>query len=62
VRRLLRLVVVAALAVWAWRYLIRGRRSSGHATVAFSDGSALVLEPGSDEFERIASPARAVLT
>ena len=60
-RRLLRIAVVAALAVWAWRRVLRGRRSSERASVAFSDGSAIVLEPGSDEFERLASAARAVL-
>ncbi len=60
-RRLVRLAVVAALAVWAWRRVLRGRRSRERATVAFSDGSALVLEPGSDEFERLAAVARAAL-
>jgi prepilin-type processing-associated H-X9-DG protein len=58
---LLRLVVVAALAVWAWRRLLRRRRPSERATVAFADGSAFVLEPGSGEFERLAAPARAAL-
>jgi hypothetical protein len=61
VRRLLRLAVVAGLAVWAWRRVLRGRRSGERATVAYSDGSAVVLEPGSHEFERLASAARAAL-
>lgn len=60
-RRLLRLAVVAALAVWAWRRVIRGRRSDERATVAFADGSALVLEPGSADFDRLSATARAVL-
>ena len=60
-RGLVRLVLVAALAVWAWRRLLRRRGSSERATVAFADGSALVLEPGSGEFERLAAPARAAL-
>jgi prepilin-type processing-associated H-X9-DG protein len=62
VRRLLRLVLVGALAVWAWRHLVRRRRSSERATVAFADGSAIVLEPGSAEYERLVAPARAALT
>jgi prepilin-type processing-associated H-X9-DG protein len=61
VRRLLRLAVVAALAVWAWRRVIGGRRSDERATVAFADGSALVLEPGSAEFDRLSATARAAL-
>jgi hypothetical protein len=61
VRRLLRLAVVVALAVWAWRRMLRGRRSDERATVAFSDGSALVLEPGSAEFDRLSATARAAL-
>jgi hypothetical protein len=58
---LIRLALVAALAVWAWRYLIGIRRPTERATVAFSDGSAVVLEPGSAEFERLAAEARAAL-
>ncbi len=60
-RRLLRLVVVAALAVWAWRRFVGGRESAELARVAFSDGSALVLEPGSPGFEGLAAAARAAL-
>jgi hypothetical protein len=61
VKRVLRLVVVAALAVWAWRRLVRRRRSAGRATVTFSDGSAIVFEPGSPEFEGFASVASTVV-
>jgi hypothetical protein len=60
-RRLLRIAVVTALAVWAWRRVLRGRGSGERATVAFSDGSALVFESGSDQFDRLASAARAAL-
>jgi len=61
VRRLLRLAVVTALAIWAWRYLARARRPHERASIAYSDGSELVLEPGSPEFERLAAVARAAL-
>jgi hypothetical protein len=61
VKRLLRVALLAALAVWAWRRVLRGHRSGERATVGFSDGSALVLEPGSDQFDLLASPARAAL-
>jgi hypothetical protein len=60
-RRLLRLVIVLALAIWAWRYAVGARGPHERATVAFSDGSAIVLEPGSAEFERLAAAARAVI-
>ncbi|CAN5136186.1 hypothetical protein BH20ACT13_BH20ACT13_20020 [soil metagenome] len=59
--RLLRLAILAGLAVWAWRYLVRSREPHERASLSFSDGSALVLEPGSAEFERLAAIARAAL-
>ena len=46
-RGLLRLAILAALAVWAWRYLVRSREPHERASLSFSDGSAIVLEPGS---------------
>ena len=58
---LLRLVLLAALAIWAWRYLVRSREPHERASLSFSDGSAVVLEPGSAEFERLAAIARAAL-
>jgi hypothetical protein len=61
VRRLFRLVVVAALAIWAWRYAVGARGPHERATVAFSDGSSIVLEPGSVEFERLAAAARGAI-
>ena len=59
--RLLRLAILAVLAVWAWRYLVRSRQPHERASLSFSDGSAVVLEPGSSEFERLAAIARSVL-
>jgi hypothetical protein len=61
VRRLLRLALLAGLAVWVWRYFVAAREPHERASVSYSDGSSIVLEPGSPEFERLASPARAVL-
>ncbi len=60
-RRLIRLVLLAALAVWAWRYAVGVRRPAERATVAFPDGSAIVLERGSPGFERLAAEARSAL-
>ena len=60
-RALLRLAILAGLAVWAWRYLVGSREPHERASLSFSDGSAIVLEPGSAEFERLASIARSAL-
>lgn len=60
-RTLLRLALAIALAVWAWRFFVRSRGPHERATVAFADGSDVVLEPGSPEFERLAAVARTVL-
>lgn len=60
-RRLLRLVVLAALAVWAWRRFVARREPSERASVSYADGSSVVLEPGSSGFERLASIARGAL-
>jgi hypothetical protein len=61
VRTLLRLVVVAALAVWAWRRFFGGRGPEERAVAAYADGSSVVLEPGSQGFERLAAVARPAL-
>jgi hypothetical protein len=61
VRRLLRLALAAALAIWAWRYFVGARGPHERASVSFADGSELVLEPGSPEFDRLATVARTVL-
>ena len=60
-RKLLRLLVAAALVVWAWRYLVGSRRPHERATVAYADGSDIVLEPGSPDFDRLAAVARRAL-
>ena len=60
-RALLRLAILVGLAVWAWRYLVGSRKPHERASLSFSDGSAIVLEPGSAEFERLAAIARAAL-
>jgi hypothetical protein len=55
---LLRLVVLAALAVWAWRRFLGARGPQERAAAAYVDGSSMVFEPGSDAFERLAAVAR----
>jgi hypothetical protein len=62
VRRLLRLALAAALAIWAWRTFVGVRGPHERASVSFADGSELVLEPGSTDFEHLASLARTALT
>jgi hypothetical protein len=61
VKTLFRLALVVVLAVLAWRYLVRARGANERASVAYGDGSDVVLEPGSPEFERLASIARRVV-
>lgn len=60
-RRLLRLGALVAVAVWAWRLIAARRGPQERASVAYADGSTIVLEPGSDGFERLAAAARDVL-
>ena len=60
-RKLLRLVVLVLLAVWAWRKLFGPSGSEERAGISYADGSALVLEPGSAAFERLAGIARSAL-
>lgn len=57
-RKLVRLVVLVALAVWAWRLFLGRRAPVERASVSYADGSSLVLEPGSPGFERLAAVAR----
>ena len=61
VRKLIRLAILIALAVWAWRKLFGPSGSEERAGVSYADGSAVVLEPGSPGFERLASVARSAL-
>lgn len=59
--RLLRLALAAGLAIWAWRYFVGARGPHERASVSFADGSEIVLEPGSPEFDRLATVVRTVL-
>jgi hypothetical protein len=61
VRRLLRLALAAALAIWAWRTFVGVRGPHERASASFANGSEVVLEPGSPEFELFATVARTVL-
>lgn len=60
-RRLVRLVVLAALAAWAWRRFFASSGSLERAGISYGDGSSVVLEPGSPAFERLAGIARRAL-
>jgi hypothetical protein len=60
-RRVLRLAVIVGLTVWAWRLLVARRGPHERAGVSYSDGSSLVLEPGTPAFERLAEAARPAL-
>jgi hypothetical protein len=61
VRKLVRLAVLIGLAIWAWRTFFGPSESEERAGVSYADGSALVLEPGSAGFERLATIARSAL-
>lgn len=60
-RKLIRLVLLVLLAVWAWRKLFGPSGSEERAGISYADGSAVVLEPGTPGFERLASITRAEL-
>ncbi len=60
-RKLVRLAVLVALAIWAWRRFFGQSGPGERAGVSYADGSAVVLEPGSPGFERLAGIARAAL-
>jgi hypothetical protein len=61
VKKLIRLAVLVALAVWAWRRFFGSSGRPERAGVSYADGSAVVLEPGSAGFERLAGIARTAL-
>jgi hypothetical protein len=61
VRKLIRLAVVIGLAVWAWRTFFASTAAEERAGISYADGSAVVLEPGSPGFERLAAIARRAL-
>jgi hypothetical protein len=56
-----RLVLLAVLAAWVWRVLVSRRGTDERVGVSYSDGSAVVLEPGTPGFERLAGIARGAL-
>jgi hypothetical protein len=60
-KKLIRLAILIALAVWAWRKFFGSSGSEERAGVSYADGSAVVLEQGSPGFERLASVARSAL-
>ncbi len=60
-KKLIRLAVLIALAVWAWRRFFGSSGPPERAGVSYGDGSAVVLEPGSAGFERLAGIARTAL-
>lgn len=60
-RKLIRFVVLVALAIWAWRRFFGSSGSLERAGVSYADGSALVLEPGTPGFDRLAAIARTAL-
>ena len=60
-RKLFRLAILIALAVWAWRKFFGTSGPDERAGISYADGSAVVLEPGSPGFERLASIARSAL-
>ena len=57
-RKLIRLAILVGLAIWAWRKFFGPSGPEERAGVSYADGSAVVLEPGSPGFERLAAVAR----
>ena len=57
-RKLVRLAILVALAVWAWRRFAGPSRPQERAGISYADGSSVVLDPGSPGFERLAAIAR----
>jgi hypothetical protein len=53
--------VLAGLAIWAWRRFVGSSGPLERAGISYADGSAVVLEPGSAGFERLAAIARSAL-
>ena len=60
-RKLVRLALLVALAVWAWRRFVSPSGPEERAGLSYADGSSVVLEPGSPSFERLAAIARRAL-
>jgi len=57
-RKLIRLAVLVALAVWVWRRFFAPSGPEERAGISYADGSSIVLEPSSPGFERLAAIAR----
>jgi hypothetical protein len=53
--------VLVGLAIWAWRRFVGPSASLERAGISYADGSAVVLEPGSAGFDRLAAIARTAL-
>ena len=60
-RRLIRLALLVALAVWAWRRFVGPSGPHERAGISYADGSSIVLEPGSPGFEQLAAIARSAI-
>ena len=60
-RKLVRLAILVGLAIWAWRRFAGSSGPNERAGVSYSDGSSVVLEPGSVGFERLAWIARTAI-
>lgn len=60
-KKLIRLAVLVGLAIWAWRKFFGSSGSLERAGISYADGSAVVLEPGSAGFDRLAAIARTAL-
>jgi hypothetical protein len=61
VRKLVRLALLVGLAIWAWRTFFASSGPEERAGISYADGSAVVLEPGTTGFERLASITRSAL-
>jgi hypothetical protein len=61
VRKLVRVALLVGLVVWAWRRFFASSGPEERAGISYADGSAVVLEPGTARFERLASITRSAL-
>ena len=60
-KKLVRLAILAALAIWAWRRFAGPSNPQERAGMSYADGSSVVVGPGSPGFERLAAIARPAL-
>ncbi len=60
-KKLIRLAILIALAVWAWRRFFAPAQLQERAAVSYADGSSVVLDPGAPGFDRLAAIARSAL-